>query len=151
MGILGERGITAAEGESVAIHATYIIDAQIVEQRGPMVPIVVVGNKSELADRAVSRELAETVAVYDWECGYVECSAKENQNIIQVFKELLVQAKTRSLKELRNGFHDDCMGEVEDLVLMVVPIHVSFANRSQWEPRAKLQECTISINPTDSL
>ncbi|XP_046664536.1 GTP-binding protein Di-Ras1-like [Homalodisca vitripennis] len=66
---------------------------QIVEQRGPMVPIVVVGNKSELADRAVSRELAETVAVYDWECGYVECSAKENQNIIQVFKELLVQAK----------------------------------------------------------
>ncbi|XP_054276189.1 GTP-binding protein Rhes-like [Macrosteles quadrilineatus] len=66
---------------------------QIVERRGPMVPIVVVGNKSELADRVISREQAEAVAVYDWECGYVECSAKENQNIVQVFKELLVQAK----------------------------------------------------------
>lgn len=56
-------------------------------------PIVVVGNKTELADRAVVKEEAEATAIYDWECGYVECSAKENQNIVKVFKELLVQAK----------------------------------------------------------
>lgn len=72
---------------------THSFAVQIVERRGPMVPIVVVGNKSELADRVITREQAEAVAVYDWECGYVECSAKENQNIVQVFKELLVQAK----------------------------------------------------------
>jgi hypothetical protein len=52
----------------------------------------------DLADsgrRAVPREVAKTVAVFDWECGYVECSAKQNLCIIEVFKELLVQAKVR--------------------------------------------------------
>lgn len=63
-----------------------------------MVPIVIVGNKIELAERVISREQAEAMAVYDWECGYVECSAKDNQNIVQVFKELLVQAKVPTLK-----------------------------------------------------
>lgn len=63
-----------------------------------MVPIVVVGNKSELAERAVMKEEAETIAIYDWECGYVECSAKENQNIVKVFKELLVQAKVQFIR-----------------------------------------------------
>lgn len=71
------------------------VSLQIVDQRGPMVPIVVVGNKSELAERVVAQEIAETTAVYDWECGYVECSAKDNHNIVKVFKELLVQAKVR--------------------------------------------------------
>ncbi|XP_018904934.2 GTP-binding protein Rhes [Bemisia tabaci] len=65
----------------------------IVTKRGTRVPIVVVGNKAELHYRAVPKELAETTAEYDWDCGYVECSAKENQNIVQVFKELLAQAK----------------------------------------------------------
>ncbi|KAK7870932.1 hypothetical protein R5R35_012154 [Gryllus longicercus] len=70
---------------------------QIVEARGCKVPIVVVGNKRDLPpeQRAVARELTETVAIFDWECGYVECSAKDNDHIVEVFKELLVQAKVR--------------------------------------------------------
>lgn len=31
----------------------------------------------------------------DWECGYVECSARENDGIVEVFKTLLAQAKIR--------------------------------------------------------
>jgi len=38
-------------------------------------------------------EITEAISKYDWECGYMECSAKENRNIVQVFKELLAQAK----------------------------------------------------------
>ena len=71
---------------------------QILESRGIRVPIVVVGNKCDLAEegkRAVTREIAETIALFDWECGYVECSAKQNLHIVDVFKELLVQAKVR--------------------------------------------------------
>ncbi|CAH0392738.1 unnamed protein product [Bemisia tabaci] len=75
--------------EQLGLNSIYAI----VTKRGTRVPIVVVGNKAELHYRAVPKELAETTAEYDWDCGYVECSAKENQNIVQVFKELLAQAK----------------------------------------------------------
>lgn len=66
---------------------------QIIDRRGPKIPIVVVGNKCELPERFLPTEITEAIARYDWECGYVECSAKDNKNIVQVFKELLSQAK----------------------------------------------------------
>lgn len=58
---------------------------------------MIVGNKSDIPDenRMILREVSETIATVDWECGYVECSAKDNSGIIDVFKELLVQAKIR--------------------------------------------------------
>ena len=65
------------------------------------VPIVVVGNKSDLvtgdqAGKAVPMmESIEAVVTFDWENGYVESSAKERKNINKIFKELLQQAKTR--------------------------------------------------------
>lgn len=31
----------------------------------------------------------------DWKSGYIECSAKENLGIVEIFKELLVQANIR--------------------------------------------------------
>lgn len=65
-------------------------------------PIVIVGNKIDVDDdeRQIIRELAETIVRFDWQCGYVECSAKNNDNIIDVFKELLVQAKIRYIPRL---------------------------------------------------
>ncbi|GLG99148.1 Uncharacterized protein GBIM_05659 [Gryllus bimaculatus] len=51
----------------------------IVEARGCKVPIVVVGNKRDLPP-----EQRATVAIFDWECGYVECSAKDNDHIVEV-------------------------------------------------------------------
>lgn len=59
--------------------------------------MVVVCNKMDLAidQRQVNKEAAETIVKLDWECGFVECSAKDNVNIIKVFKELLVQANIR--------------------------------------------------------
>lgn len=70
---------------------------KIVDARGYRVAIVVVGNKSDVAEseRKISREMAESTVIDEWGCGYVECSAKENTGIIEVFKELLVQAKIR--------------------------------------------------------
>ena len=77
------------------------------------VPIVVVGNKTDQARTTAQPEL-EAVASLDWEHGYVECSARDNYNVdqviwspgdggdgdgdgggVQVFKELLHQAKSR--------------------------------------------------------
>lgn len=39
--------------------------------------------------------MAEEIATDEWHCGYIECSAKENIAIVEVFKELLVQANIR--------------------------------------------------------
>lgn len=46
-------------------------------------------------ERIVDRDTAEAIATDDWQCGYVECSAKDNVAIVEVFKELLVQANIR--------------------------------------------------------
>ncbi|KAK9685346.1 Ras family, partial [Popillia japonica] len=63
---------------------------------GTAVPIVVVGNKIDLAgNREVDTATTESVVTLDWENGFVETSAKENINVSQVFKELLVQAKVK--------------------------------------------------------
>lgn len=64
---------------------------------GTAVPIVVVGNKTDLdlEERQVDTETTESVVTVDWENGFVETSAKDNVNVSQVFKELLQQAKLK--------------------------------------------------------
>uniref|UniRef100_A0A1A9WP86 GTP-binding protein Rhes n=1 Tax=Glossina brevipalpis TaxID=37001 RepID=A0A1A9WP86_9MUSC len=68
---------------------------QIITEKGNKPPIVVVGNKNDVCERQVEYEVTEMVVCEDWQCGYVECSAKENRGILEIFKELLVQANIR--------------------------------------------------------
>jgi GTP-binding protein rhes, putative (fragment) len=57
-------------------------------------PIVVTGNKLDLEFmRVVRKELAETIINIDWENGYVEASAKDDVNISNIFRELMIQSK----------------------------------------------------------
>ncbi|XP_012258210.1 ras-related protein Rap-2a isoform X2 [Athalia rosae] len=75
-----------------------VLRSQILETKGyAAVPIVLVGNKVDLADehREVDKESTQALATVDWENGFVEVSAKDNTNISQVFKELLIQAKVK--------------------------------------------------------
>ena len=62
----------------------------------PVPAIVVVGNKSDLDDekRQVKMELAECECI-DWEHGFVECSAKKNQNVVNIFSCMLIQARLK--------------------------------------------------------
>ena len=74
------------------------------EAKDPEVPIVVVGNKSDLPyDDGIPHESLEATVIFDWENGYVECSAKERLNINKIFKELLQQAKSRYDFTPQNG------------------------------------------------
>nr|CAD7432989.1 unnamed protein product [Timema monikensis] len=97
---------------------------QIHETKGnTAVPIVVVGNKVDLAEEGsrqvgkggrcgyaffsllsshhvslsfrVEFSTTESVVTVDWENGFVESSAKDNTNVTLVFKELLAQAKVK--------------------------------------------------------
>ena len=65
----------------------------IQQERGEGMPLVVVGNKTDL-ERQIPREEAEATVLCDWENGYVECCAKDNLNVTAVFRALLVQAKS---------------------------------------------------------
>nr|ACO11526.1 GTP-binding protein Rhes precursor [Caligus rogercresseyi] len=69
----------------------------ILEVKGPeSVPIVVVGNKSDLeTSKDIVNECVEATVTFDWENGYVEAPAKEGRNINKIFKEMLTQAKCR--------------------------------------------------------
>ena len=66
----------------------------VTSHKGEQAPIVVVGNKTDL-ERKTSQEALEATVMFDWEHGYVECSAKDNINTTTVFKELLGQARNR--------------------------------------------------------
>ena len=70
---------------------------QVLQQKAgsDQVPIVIVGNKADIDDnaRVISPLAAETTVNIDWGNGYVEASAKDNFNIVGIFKELLTQAK----------------------------------------------------------
>ena len=67
------------------------------QEQQALPPIVVVGNKCEVEghDGDILKETPEATVVFDWENGYVESSAKERKNINKIFKELLVQARSR--------------------------------------------------------
>uniref|UniRef100_A0A1B6LP44 GTP-binding protein Rhes n=1 Tax=Graphocephala atropunctata TaxID=36148 RepID=A0A1B6LP44_9HEMI len=83
--------------DAASFEEARVIRELILETKGGAVPIVVVGNKIDLADekREVAMEMTESVVTVDWENGFVEASAKENINVSKVFKELLVQAKVK--------------------------------------------------------
>ena len=78
--------------------------------QGAAVPIVVVGNKTDLP-REISKELVEAKVRYDWGHGYVECCAKDNINITAIFRELLIQAKSRLVCRVSSSsqFDEDCL------------------------------------------
>ena len=64
-------------------HVALLRD-MVMKSRGPDMPMVVVGNKTDLERKVETEALVQC----DWENGYVECSAKQNEHIQDVFKEL---------------------------------------------------------------
>ncbi|NXB55595.1 RHES protein, partial [Struthidea cinerea] len=60
-------------------------------------PIVVVGNKAESGgERQGPGEDALSLVELDWNSRFVETSAKDNENVLEVFRELLQQANLPS-------------------------------------------------------
>ena len=71
-----------------------LLHDKVLTSRGPELPIVVVGNKSDL-ERNLDIAETESIVQCDWEQGYVECSAKDNENVQDIFKELLMQVRSQ--------------------------------------------------------
>ena len=67
-----------------------------ISDKYPSLPLVIVGNKTDLERRLPFHEIEATVTL-DWECAYAECSAKDNKELEEVFRELVKQEKTDSI------------------------------------------------------
>eukprot|EP00026_Physarum_polycephalum_P018113 Phypoly_transcript_19580.p1 GENE.Phypoly_transcript_19580~~Phypoly_transcript_19580.p1 ORF type:complete len:186 (+),score=22.38 Phypoly_transcript_19580:54-611(+) len=63
------------------------------------IPRVLVGNKSDLVlERQISREEGQALA-NEWSCGFVECSGKHNENIAEIFKQIIIEIEKDNLHE----------------------------------------------------
>ncbi|KAG5853729.1 ras-related protein Rap-2a-like [Anguilla rostrata] len=76
-------------------------------------PIVVVGNKTDReGERQVSSDDVLSTVELDWNNSFLEASAKENENVLELFRELLQQANLPSclspaLRRRRETFPKD--------------------------------------------
>jgi len=57
---------------------------------------MLVGNKSDETNRQVTTELGQKLAT-NWQCGFIETSAKNNTNVTELFEELCKREKKRQL------------------------------------------------------
>ena len=53
-------------------------------------PIVIVGNKTDVENRAIQSEIADSTVSIDWDHCHIESSAKDNINIHGIFKKQLM-------------------------------------------------------------
>ncbi|KAK3883067.1 hypothetical protein Pcinc_012598 [Petrolisthes cinctipes] len=73
-----------------------LLREEIVRIRGPQVPVVVVGNKSDLeCRRVVSKSLAQARVELDWCHGYTETCALQSDSVLALFKKVLHQGQIR--------------------------------------------------------
>nr|XP_033939104.1 GTP-binding protein Rhes-like [Pseudochaenichthys georgianus] len=97
-----------------SLEAVKILRDEILEiKEDKYTPIVVVGNKVDrVKERQVSNEDVLSTVEMDWNNSYLEASAKENANVVEVFKELLQQANlpcriSPALRRRRETFPKD--------------------------------------------
>lgn len=68
-----------------------VIHDKLLDQKGMNVPLVLVGNKTDLRmDRVISTEEGKKVAD-SWNAAFLEASAKENHSVPEIFQALVMQ------------------------------------------------------------
>ncbi|XP_006811964.2 GTP-binding protein Rheb-like [Saccoglossus kowalevskii] len=69
-----------------------VIHEKLLDMIGKVqVPIVLVGNKTDLhMERVISSEVGKNLAD-SWKAGFLESSAKENESVMDVFKKVLLE------------------------------------------------------------
>ena len=107
------------------------------------IPIVVVANKLDLCPTTRDEAISATVLM-DWECGYLECSAKENVNISEAFKELLEQIKANQGEEepKKRTVSNHCF--VRTKSSPTLPIFQRINQKKEIVKLVKRQSCKLS-------
>lgn len=84
--------------DPVSLEAIKSLRKEILEiKKDRFTPVVVVGNKTDCkGNRRVNAEDVVATMELDWNNCFLEASAKENDNVLEVFRELLQQANVPS-------------------------------------------------------
>jgi RASD family protein 2 len=61
-----------------------------ISSKYPNIPLLIAGNKTDL-ERQLPRLETEATVCFDWECGYVECCARDGSNVEKVFDNIITQ------------------------------------------------------------
>lgn len=71
-----------------------VIRDKLLDQSGTTnIPLVLVGNKTDLhMQRVISTEMGKKLAA-DWKASFVECSAKQNEGVEEIFQKILQQVE----------------------------------------------------------
>ncbi|KAF7214281.1 ras-related protein Rap-2a [Nothobranchius furzeri] len=86
-----------AVNDPESLEAVKSLRDEILEIKDKYTPIVVVGNKVDREqERRVSADDVLATVEMDWNNSFLEASAKENANVVEVFKELLQQVNLPS-------------------------------------------------------
>ena len=70
----------------------------------PNIPIVIAGNKTD-QNRELARLDTEATVCFEWECGYVECCARDGSNVEKVFDNIttqIIHAENRGWQRIVN-------------------------------------------------
>nr|CAH7748878.1 unnamed protein product [Callosobruchus chinensis] len=95
----------------------------------------------------VDTATTESVVTVDWENGFVEASAKDNVNITQVFKELLVQAKVKYNLTLTNNMASSDDSDAPSTSIIKNPKKsYGYKYKADWE---KIPEFQSWIRPSN--
>jgi GTPase SAR1 family protein len=82
-------------GDEASFESMARIRAMIIKQKADGVPVIVVGNKTDMTSspRFISKQWAENTVVNVWKHLYMEVSATETESITQIFREIAIQAR----------------------------------------------------------
>ncbi|XP_077531819.1 ras-related protein Rap1-like [Haemaphysalis longicornis] len=118
----------------------------IAKIRGERVPIVLVGNKSDLiAKRQVSQDMAMKLAQESMHnCQYLETSAKYNVNVSELFVELLQQAYAMEGRPTQHGSLGSTDRQAPDSPLLQ-------PGQQQGKPSRKLSHRLSSLGSLPSM
>ena len=122
-------------------------------------PIVIVANKSDLNDqREVSKEIVDCECI-DWDVAFVECSAKDNDNVIRIFHQLMLQAHLKGILKGLSSSTSPGLTVGHNLVIepkrerrrSSLPVNELFhhhfqklSHKSPTSPDSKRTSCTVS-------
>ena len=88
----------------VDLLSFYYVESLLDEMYVKKIPVMIMGTKSDLADRrCISKSKAEKLA-YEKGCSYLECSAATNAGVGDCFKQIISKSVTHGKSRWENVF-----------------------------------------------